>query len=111
MIILAYILSGLSLLMGIIFLVKPRVSIGFLLVWLPLIAGALSPHWAMLGDAKRAVAWVKENLEKFGVDPDKLVLGGTLQHYTKPVDSGVKAIKIIFAWTDHAFDLLLPKYN
>jgi acetyl esterase/lipase len=49
--ILAYILSGLSLLMAAMFLVKPRVSIGFLLVWFPLIAGALSLFWAILGVA------------------------------------------------------------
>jgi acetyl esterase/lipase len=30
----------------------------------------------MVGDVKRAVAWMKENAEKYGVDPDKVVLAG-----------------------------------
>ena len=30
----------------------------------------------MVGDAKRAVAWMKENAEKYGVDPSKVVLAG-----------------------------------
>jgi acetyl esterase/lipase len=35
-------------------------------------------------------------------------LDGTLELYAKLVESGVPAIKVIFPWTDHAFDLLLP---
>jgi len=30
----------------------------------------------MVGDAKRAVAWMKDNAEKYGVDPSKVVLAG-----------------------------------
>jgi acetyl esterase/lipase len=30
----------------------------------------------MVGDAKRAVAWIKENAEKYSIDPDKVVLAG-----------------------------------
>jgi acetyl esterase/lipase len=30
----------------------------------------------MVGDAKRAVVWLKEHAAAFGVDPDRLVLGG-----------------------------------
>jgi acetyl esterase/lipase len=30
----------------------------------------------MVGDAKRAVAWMKQNAEKYGVDPHKVVLAG-----------------------------------
>lgn len=30
----------------------------------------------MVGDAKRAVAWMKSNAEKYGVDPSKVVLAG-----------------------------------
>jgi acetyl esterase/lipase len=30
----------------------------------------------MVGDAKRAVAWMKENADRYGVDPEKVVLGG-----------------------------------
>jgi len=30
----------------------------------------------MVGDAKRAVAWLKANAAEYGVDPDRIVLGG-----------------------------------
>jgi len=30
----------------------------------------------MLGDVKRAVAWMKENAERYGVDPERVVTGG-----------------------------------
>ncbi|MFC2028300.1 alpha/beta hydrolase fold domain-containing protein [Chloroflexota bacterium] len=30
----------------------------------------------MVGDVKRAVTWMKENASKYGVDPEKVVLGG-----------------------------------
>jgi acetyl esterase/lipase len=30
----------------------------------------------MLGDVKRAVAWIKANASRYGVDPDQIVLGG-----------------------------------
>lgn len=58
MTILAYLLSGLSLLMCLFFLIKPRVRIGFFLVWLPLTAGALSPWWAILGLAGAFTGWI-----------------------------------------------------
>jgi len=32
--------------------------------------------YGMVGDAKRAVAWMKANAEHYGVDPEKIVLGG-----------------------------------
>jgi len=32
--------------------------------------------YGMVGDAKRAVAWMKDNAERYGVDPEKIVLGG-----------------------------------
>ena len=32
--------------------------------------------YGMVGDAKRAVAWMKANADHYGVDPDKIVLGG-----------------------------------
>jgi acetyl esterase/lipase len=30
----------------------------------------------MLGDVKRAIAWLKRNGDRYGVDPDRIVLGG-----------------------------------
>jgi acetyl esterase/lipase len=48
MTILAYVLSGLSLLMSALFLIKPKVELLFIL-FLPLFAAALSPLWAILG--------------------------------------------------------------
>jgi len=32
--------------------------------------------YGMVGDAKRAVAWMKANADQYGVDPEKIVLGG-----------------------------------
>ena len=32
--------------------------------------------YGMLGDVKRAIAWMKENAEKYGVDPKRVVTGG-----------------------------------
>jgi acetyl esterase/lipase len=32
--------------------------------------------YGMVGDAKRAVAWLKENAGQYGVDPQRVVLGG-----------------------------------
>jgi len=32
--------------------------------------------YGMVGDAKRAVAWMKANADRFGIDPEKVVLGG-----------------------------------
>jgi acetyl esterase/lipase len=32
--------------------------------------------YGMVGDAKRAVAWLKANADQYNVDPDKIVLGG-----------------------------------
>jgi acetyl esterase/lipase len=32
--------------------------------------------YGMVGDAKRAVAWMKANASRYGVDPGKIVLGG-----------------------------------
>jgi acetyl esterase/lipase len=32
--------------------------------------------WEMVGDVKRAVAWLKANAGQYGVDPDKIVLAG-----------------------------------
>ena len=38
-------------------------------------------------------------------------LGGTLELYKKLVKSGVPAINVIFPWTQHIFDLLLPQIS
>ena len=57
MVIMATILSGISLLMSALFLIKPKVSVGFL-VWFPLIAGALSPYWAIMGAVGAVLGWV-----------------------------------------------------
>jgi acetyl esterase/lipase len=32
--------------------------------------------YGMLGDAKRAIAWMKENAGRYGVDPERVVVGG-----------------------------------
>ena len=57
MMVLAYILSGLSLLMSTLFLVRPNVKLLFIL-FLPMFAAALSPLWAVLGAAGAVLGWV-----------------------------------------------------
>jgi acetyl esterase/lipase len=32
--------------------------------------------YGMIGDVKRAVAWMKDNADHYGVDPEKIVIGG-----------------------------------
>ena len=56
MIILATTLSGLSFLMSILFLIKPRASLLFVL-FLPLTAGTLSPIWAIMGAVGAVLGW------------------------------------------------------
>ena len=47
---LAYILSGLSLLMSVLFLIhSPRLPFGFIVMLHKPIEGALSPYWAIMG--------------------------------------------------------------
>ncbi len=57
MTILAYILSGLSLLMSGFFLIRPSAKL-LLLMFLPMFAAALSPIWAILGVAGAVLGWV-----------------------------------------------------
>ena len=57
MIILATTLSGLSLLMSALFLIKPKIQLLFIL-FLPLIAEALSPIWAIMGAVGAVLGWV-----------------------------------------------------
>jgi acetyl esterase/lipase len=59
MIILAYILSGLSLLMSTLFLVRPKAQLLFIL-FLPLTAEALSPIWAIMGTVGALLGWVSD---------------------------------------------------
>jgi len=62
MITLAYILSILSLLMSILFLIKLKFPQGWI-VWFPkLIAGALSPIWAIMGAVGAVIGWVYQAL-------------------------------------------------
>lgn len=44
-----------------------------------------------------------------GGDDFLVPVTGTLDLYAKLVESGVPVINVVFPWTDHAFDLLLPK--
>ena len=59
MITLAYILSGLSLLMSVLFLVRPKPQLLFIL-FLPLAASALSPIWAIIGAVGAVLGWAYE---------------------------------------------------
>jgi acetyl esterase/lipase len=75
--------------------------------------------YGMIGDVKRAIAWMKDNTKHYGVDPEKIVLGGSsagghlalLAGYTpehpeltpeelKEVDLSVRGIVAIYGSTD-----------
>ncbi len=57
MIIIAYTLAGLSLLMSALFLVRPKAQL-LMLLFLPLIAAAFSPIWAIMGAVGALLGWV-----------------------------------------------------
>jgi len=58
MIILATILSGLSLIMGILLLIpQPKFPLSFWFLLLKLPTGALSPFWAIIGVAGAVIGW------------------------------------------------------
>jgi len=63
MIILATILSGLSLLMSVLLLIRLKVSLLGLILWFPkLAAGALSPIWAIMGAVGAVLRWAYDAL-------------------------------------------------
>jgi hypothetical protein len=62
MIILATILSGLSLLMGVLFLIQTKNPLGWIVLVLKLVPGALSPYWAIMGIAGAAIGWAYQAL-------------------------------------------------
>ena len=62
MIILGYILSGLSLLMSILLLIKTKNPLGWITLVPKLTANALSPYWAIMGAAGAVIGWVYQAL-------------------------------------------------
>ena len=62
MIILAYILSGLSLLLSLLFLIHLRSPLGWIILFAKLPAGALSPYWAIMGAVGAVIGWVFDAL-------------------------------------------------
>jgi acetyl esterase/lipase len=58
MIVLATILSGLSLLMSLLLLIHLRSGLGWLLLFLKLPAGAMSLYWAIMGAVGAVLGWV-----------------------------------------------------
>ena len=59
MIALAYILSGLSLLMSVLLLVQsPKPPLGFLVLVFKLTASALSTYWAIIGAVGAVIGWI-----------------------------------------------------
>jgi acetyl esterase/lipase len=59
MIALAYLLSGLSLLMSLLLITRLKVTLLGLILWsLKLAAGALSPYWAIIGAVGAVLGWV-----------------------------------------------------
>jgi acetyl esterase/lipase len=60
---LAYILSGLSLLLSVLLLAHPKALTIRSILWLPkLTAGALSPYWAIMGAVGALIGWVVQAL-------------------------------------------------
>jgi acetyl esterase/lipase len=57
MVILAYILSGLSLLMSVLLLVRSKMPVGWFVLVPKLAAGALSPIWAIMGAVGAVIGW------------------------------------------------------
>jgi hypothetical protein len=58
MIALAYILSGLSLLVSVLLLIQqPKFPLSFYLLFPKLIGGALSPYWAIMGAVGAVIGW------------------------------------------------------
>jgi acetyl esterase/lipase len=79
MIILAYILSGLSLLMSVLLLIPQKFPLGFFLVWIPkLAAGALSPYWAIMGVVGAVIGAV---YEAYWAIPMGIVAAGAMIWY------------------------------
>jgi len=62
MITLAYILSGLSLLMSVLFLIQPKSPLGWMVVFPKLTAEGLSPYWAIMGAVGAVIGWVYQAL-------------------------------------------------
>jgi acetyl esterase/lipase len=58
MIISAYILSGLSLLMSVLLLIKTKNPLGWISLVPKMTAGALSPYWAIIGAVGAVIGWV-----------------------------------------------------
>lgn len=73
---LAYILSGLPLLMSVLFFILPKKFILKTIALVPiLIAGALSPYWAIMGIAGAAIGWI---YQAFWAIPMGIVSAGTM---------------------------------
>ncbi|NIN60838.1 MAG: alpha/beta hydrolase fold domain-containing protein, partial [Gammaproteobacteria bacterium] len=62
MITLAYILSGLSLLMSVLFLIQTKNPLGWIVLIPKLTPGALSPYWAIMGAVGAVIGWVYQGL-------------------------------------------------
>jgi acetyl esterase/lipase len=60
MIIIAYILSGLSLLMSVLLLIQTKNPLGWIVLLPKLIAEGLSPYWAIMGAVGAVIGWVYE---------------------------------------------------
>ncbi|MCP4540298.1 MAG: alpha/beta hydrolase [Chloroflexi bacterium] len=60
MIILATILSGLSLVMGIMFFIRSGPPPGFFVMFAKVIASALAPYWAIIGAVGAVLGWISQ---------------------------------------------------
>ncbi len=100
MITLAYILSGLSLLMSVLFLIHLKHPLGWIVLFPKLIAGALSPYWAIIGAVGALIGWVVQALWAI---PMGIVGAGTMVWYVWRCTRDHNGFEKAFGagWSDH----------
>ena len=99
MIALAYILSGLSLLMSVLFLIHAKNLLGWIVLIPKLTAGALSPIWVILGAVGALIGWV---YGAFWAVPMGIVGAGMMIWYVWRCTRGHQGFEKAFGagWTD-----------
>jgi acetyl esterase/lipase len=100
MITLAYILSGLSLLMSVLFLIQsPKPPYGFMVLLPKLIASALSPYWAIMGAVGAVIGWI---YQAFWAIPMGIVGAGMMIWYVWRCTRDHKGFENAFGadWSD-----------
>ena len=100
MIALAYILSGVSLLMSVLFFIQlPKPPLGFLVLIPKLTAGALSPYWAIIGAVGAVIGGA---YGAYGAIPIGVVGAGMMTWYVWRCTQNHKGFENAFGagWSD-----------